>query len=150
MADGEYADGEYASECPDVSQFAQRPCWQRRASCRGVGTDLWFAGGSGPLKAARALCEACPVRAECFAYALAHVELCGVWAGTGERERMRLRRARRVSRNVGTARYMDGVPTTPVFDFTEGKVEGPSLPLLTAPSELVPATAATDNSTNDD
>jgi WhiB family redox-sensing transcriptional regulator len=44
-------------------------------------------------EAARAVCEACPVRRECLAYALASAELVGVWGGTDAVERCRLRRA---------------------------------------------------------
>ncbi len=40
--DAEFTDGECAKECPDLSFLAHRPCWQRQASCRGTGTDLWF------------------------------------------------------------------------------------------------------------
>jgi WhiB family redox-sensing transcriptional regulator len=43
-------------------------------------------------KAARAVCEACPVRRDCLAYALSAPELVGIWAGTDERERRRMRR----------------------------------------------------------
>jgi WhiB family redox-sensing transcriptional regulator len=79
--------------CPDVSILAQRPRWQRRAACRGNGTDRWFPTSREADEAARAVCEPCPVRRECLAYALASPELVGIWAGTGERERRRLRRA---------------------------------------------------------
>ena len=41
-ADAEYTTETYAAECPDLSLLAHRPGWQRRASCRGAGTDLWF------------------------------------------------------------------------------------------------------------
>ena len=52
-----------------ISDIAMRPVWQRRAACRGKGTR------------------------ECFAFAIASPELVGIWAGTDERERRRLRRA---------------------------------------------------------
>ncbi len=51
-ADAEYATKAYAAECPDLSFLARRPCWQRQASCRGTGTDLWFPT-AGISKAAR-------------------------------------------------------------------------------------------------
>lgn len=43
---------------------------------------------------AKAVCELCPVRQECFDYAIANNEQLGVWGGTSERERRRYRRAR--------------------------------------------------------
>jgi WhiB family redox-sensing transcriptional regulator len=80
-------------ECPDVSILGQRPAWQRRAACRGKGCDLWFAAGGDALDAARSVCEPCPVRRECLSYALSDPGLVGIWAGTDERERRRMRRA---------------------------------------------------------
>jgi hypothetical protein len=43
--------------------------------------------------AARAVCEPCPERRECLAYALGAPELVGIWAATDERERRGMRRA---------------------------------------------------------
>jgi WhiB family redox-sensing transcriptional regulator len=80
-------------ECADVSILGQLPSWQRRAACRGKGCDPWFATTREAEDAARAVCEPCPVRRECLAYALASPELVGIWAGTDERERRRMRRA---------------------------------------------------------
>jgi WhiB family redox-sensing transcriptional regulator len=62
-----------------------------RAACRKVDPDLFFPSVGEPLDAARAVCEPCPVREECLAFAVAHSELHGVWAGTSDRERRRLR-----------------------------------------------------------
>ena len=45
---------------------------------------------------AKAICEPCPVRSECLAFALADPHTKGIW-GTSERERMRLRTERRRS-----------------------------------------------------
>jgi WhiB family redox-sensing transcriptional regulator len=79
-------------DCPDVSVLGERPAWQRRAACRGKGCDPWFATTREAEDAARAVCEPCPVRRECLAYALGAPELVGIWAGTDEQERRRMRR----------------------------------------------------------
>ncbi len=44
---------------------------------------------------ARAICARCSCRAECLAYALADLDLLGIWAGTttAERRKMRKRKA---------------------------------------------------------
>ena len=41
---------------------------------------------------AKAVCAQCPVAAECLDYAMAEPSLEGVWGGTIERERRRLRK----------------------------------------------------------
>jgi WhiB family redox-sensing transcriptional regulator len=70
-----------------------RPAWMADAACHDSGVNFFPERGES-LDPARAICGRCPVAPDCLAYALAHVELRGVWAGTGERQRMRLRRAR--------------------------------------------------------
>ena len=77
----------------NISDIALRPAWQRRAACRGKGTDRWFPTTREAEANARAVCEPCSVRRECLAYAMADRELVGIWAGTDATERRRLRRA---------------------------------------------------------
>ena len=55
--------------------------------------ELFFPEKSGSTRAAKAVCTGCPVRAECLEHALAHDERYGVWGGTSERERRRLKDA---------------------------------------------------------
>ena len=49
--------------------------------CRSGDADLWFAEAPVELERAKALCGACPIRAECLAGALAREEPWGVWGG---------------------------------------------------------------------
>jgi hypothetical protein len=77
-----------------LDTLVRRPRWMASAACRGEPTDIFFEGYS---EQARALCARCTVRAECLSYALADPELIGYWAGTSQRERRRLRLARRAS-----------------------------------------------------
>jgi len=70
-----------------------RPTWQRRAACRGDGVGAYFpTRGASDLDLARAVCAGCEVRSDCLDYALADPSVLGVWGGTSERERQRLRR----------------------------------------------------------
>ncbi|MGO8722641.1 MAG: WhiB family transcriptional regulator [Acidimicrobiales bacterium] len=62
--------------------------------CRGRGPEGWFPKQGGDLSTPKSICGLCPVRAECLAYALDRPELSGVWGGTGDRERGRMRKAR--------------------------------------------------------
>lgn len=72
-----------------------RPAWHEAAACRGKPTDWWLpVGGRGsrPPPEALALCRSCAVRAECLAEALTDPQTMGIWGGTTEGERRRIRR----------------------------------------------------------
>jgi WhiB family redox-sensing transcriptional regulator len=71
--------------------------WQLMGLCRGRDSAQFFHpdGERGSSRSrrelkAKALCGACPVRAECAAHALATHEPYGVWGGFTEAERLRL------------------------------------------------------------
>ena len=66
--------------------------WQVRARCVEVDPEIFFPERGGSSRAARAVCNDCAVRIECLKYALANREQFGIWGGTSERERRRLRR----------------------------------------------------------
>ena len=53
----------------------------RTLPCRLDDPDLWFAESPSDVELAKALCQACPVRAECLAGALERREPWGVWGG---------------------------------------------------------------------
>ncbi|MFD9612321.1 WhiB family transcriptional regulator [Streptomyces sp. NPDC059083] len=68
--------------------------WQSAAACRGLGTDVFFhpEGERGESRAkreraAKAVCDGCPVRAQCLQYAVTVAEPYGVWGGRTESER---------------------------------------------------------------
>jgi WhiB family redox-sensing transcriptional regulator len=65
------------------------PAWVNEAACRGKPIDWFFpdaeAGRMHPE--AKALCEECPVRAECLDYALHLSDGFGLWAGMSPRGR---------------------------------------------------------------
>lgn len=74
-------------------RLLQRPSWHARAACRGQGIGKWFPTKGQPAAPAVEVCESCPVRTECRAYALeVGPELDGVWAGTTPMSRRALRR----------------------------------------------------------
>jgi WhiB family redox-sensing transcriptional regulator len=72
--------------------------WQAYARCTEVDPEIFFPERGGSSKAARAVCSTCPVRAECLEYALNNKEQFGIWGGTSERERRRLRKERALRR----------------------------------------------------
>ena len=62
--------------------------WDQHAACRGLPSSLWLDPPSRMhQRLALAVCEVCPVRAECLAEALGKVWTKGVWGGTTEADR---------------------------------------------------------------
>ena len=75
-----------------------RDDWRDHASCRDTDPDLFFpVGTTGPaieqIENAKAVCRECPSQAPCLEFALATNQDSGVWGGTSEEERRKLRRA---------------------------------------------------------
>lgn len=70
--------------------------WKMGAACLGVDPDLFFPerGENADNAEAKRICRSCPVQVECLDYALENREIYGIWGGTSERERRRIRRAR--------------------------------------------------------
>jgi WhiB family redox-sensing transcriptional regulator len=87
--------------------------WQLRSKCWGLNPDVFFPVVSGGKRVdgvgsldweqaqiASSICHGiqdnnpCPVRVECLEYAIANSEDYGVWGGTTEKERVKIRRSR--------------------------------------------------------
>jgi len=73
---------------------ADRWDWQLQGLCRELPTEMFFhpEGERGPRRrnretAAKAVCNTCPVLAQCRAHALAVREPYGIWGGLSEEER---------------------------------------------------------------
>ncbi|MGH9101913.1 MAG: WhiB family transcriptional regulator [Acidimicrobiales bacterium] len=72
--------------------------WRRRAACRDTEPDLFFpVGSTGPaldqIEEAKAVCGGCAAQQACLEFALATNQESGVWGGTAEDERRKLRKA---------------------------------------------------------
>ena len=72
--------------------------WRANSSCRDTDPDLFFpVGTTGPaleqIAAAKAVCDSCEAKAPCLEFALTTNQDSGVWGGTSEEERRKLRRA---------------------------------------------------------
>ncbi|MDY5139459.1 WhiB family transcriptional regulator, partial [Actinotignum timonense] len=71
--------------------------WRSRAACLTEDPELFFPIGSSAsaltqTDRAKRVCQECTVRDDCLNYALEHNQDSGVWGGTSEDERRRLRR----------------------------------------------------------
>lgn len=74
-----------------------RPAWMAEGACRERQGVSWFPNRGDDGADAKAVCRACPVAARCLEYALADPDLAGIWAGTSDRQRDRMRRTRQLS-----------------------------------------------------
>lgn len=70
----------------------QPSTWRNLAACRGLDPELFYPDRGESTFQAKTVCRSCPVRGDCLAAGL--TERFGIWAGTSERERRRLRRSR--------------------------------------------------------
>ena len=77
---------------------AEEMSWQERALCAQTDPEAFFPEKGGSTREAKKVCLGCEVRSECLEYALNNKEQFGIWGGTSERERRRLRRERNVRR----------------------------------------------------
>lgn len=68
------------------------PPWMDHAACIGKPTHWWYPRPGQHAHRAHAICEKCPVQSACLEWAVVHIEDWGIWGGTSERERRRLRR----------------------------------------------------------
>lgn len=66
--------------------------WHHDANCIGVDPDLFFPGQGEATRPAKKICAACTVRDQCLEYALSNGFRFGIFGGTSERERRRMRR----------------------------------------------------------
>jgi WhiB family redox-sensing transcriptional regulator len=130
--------------------------WQRLGLCRGRDSAQFFHpdGERGASRgrretAAKSVCRACPVRAECAAQALSTREPYGVWGGFTEGERLRLlalgwedasdRRHNRV--DVGRLEAKLGLRPGPMPGLPGGR-QGSTHPTPSVPSQRRPQTTA--------
>lgn len=68
--------------------------WMDDALCREVGSEVFFPDGESQPRAALEVCRRCDVEIECLEYALSISPVAGIWGGTTEADRRRIRRKR--------------------------------------------------------
>jgi len=72
--------------------------WRKSALCRDTNPDLFFPVGTTgqalvQIDQAKAVCRQCAVQRECLDLALSTNQDAGIWGGTSEEDRRKLRRA---------------------------------------------------------
>lgn len=79
--------------------------WRDQAACRSTDPELFFPTGStgsalAQIQEARSICRSCPARRPCLQFALETNQEAGIWGGTDEEERRKLRTAWRAGRRL--------------------------------------------------
>ncbi|MEZ5322178.1 MAG: WhiB family transcriptional regulator [Microthrixaceae bacterium] len=79
--------------------------WRVNAACQDTDPDLFFpVGTTGPaieqIEQAKAVCNICDAKIDCLEFAMDTNQDSGVWGGTSEEERRKLRRARAAARRA--------------------------------------------------
>lgn len=77
------------------------PAFTGTEPCTQIGVEHFYTEGDNSgwvnLDKIRAICATCPMQQPCLEWALAAPERYGIWGGTTERERTRIRRNRRMT-----------------------------------------------------
>ncbi len=76
--------------------IAEPQPWMTDAACRGMGPDLFFPTRGDVADTALAVCDTCPVSAQCLTYARTTpiyngIPMKGIWGGTSENQRKKYR-----------------------------------------------------------
>jgi WhiB family redox-sensing transcriptional regulator len=79
-------------------RYPQEESWRESAACKGLDPAIFFPPEEKDEALAKAICATCPVRSECLEWAMATNQE-GIWGGTNETERRRLKRRRRDHRS---------------------------------------------------
>ncbi len=61
--------------------------WVKQADCLDEDTEIFYPKNGRDFIAKLAICETCPVRNDCLAYALKHKDVNGIWGGSSGNER---------------------------------------------------------------
>lgn len=91
----------------------QAPMWMAVARCRSLDSDVFFPRDGVGVEAAKTVCSSCPVRQQCLEYAVANGIEHGVWGGASERERRRIRAARKRANPAGVEAGSRGLVKEP-------------------------------------
>ena len=78
----------------DFDAILSPPTWHADAQCKEHTDVNFFPAKNQDPTAALAICAGCLVRLECLEYALADLNIVGIWAGTSHSDRRRIAKAR--------------------------------------------------------
>jgi WhiB family redox-sensing transcriptional regulator len=86
--------------------------WRGQAACSNLDPSIFFPVGHADtageeVAGAKRICDACPVKQECLAFAIGTNQEYGVWGGTTEEERRIVRRSWRKAKAEAAAMFVE-------------------------------------------
>jgi WhiB family redox-sensing transcriptional regulator len=74
------------------------PRFKNKPACEGTDIEAWFPEGFSSVEYPylKRICNGCPAKKECLAYALEY-KVIGIWAGTTALDRKRMRKAKGIT-----------------------------------------------------
>ena len=70
---------------------SDKMAWQAYAVCAEIDTEPWFPEQSRQGDYAKSICKSCPVRLDCYRYAVENQEEWGIWGGVDFTKRKNIR-----------------------------------------------------------
>ncbi|SIJ20807.1 transcription factor WhiB [Mycobacteroides abscessus subsp. abscessus] len=95
--------------CPDKPEEPLTLEFRHEGICRQRPDVEWFPENFAQGLAAKRVCLQCPVMAKCRDYALANADVSGIWGGTTDSERRRIRKQIREDEAAESSRRAAGV-----------------------------------------
>lgn len=93
---------------PVVRELRRADSWVAHAACAGQPASWFFPERGESTAEAKAICADCPVRVPCLEWALETNTNFGIWGGTSEHQRKRMR-----ARQLNGQLSLDGTETRP-------------------------------------
>ncbi len=97
--------------------------WFEHGACRGNTEVDFFPTQGQSTREAKEICRTCPVKEPCLEYAMATTTQHGIWGGTSERERRRMRRSRKLAQKPSVSPESTSIspPLTPRSPLSRGR-----------------------------
>lgn len=73
----------------DLVELVERPAWMEHAACRGMDVNLFYPDHQINPRHIHAICDPCPTREACLAYALDRKDQHGWWGSKSPKQRRR-------------------------------------------------------------
>ena len=83
--------------------------WRAQAACRGMDANWFHPVRGGSVAAQREVCAGCPVKADCLQYALDNNINVGIYGGTTDKDRRKIKRGITVRMLTFRCAYCDDV-----------------------------------------